>query len=354
MTAIVLDNFIPITEGEGGTAPQGWMATTDSPLADVTSSGSIAAYVGTSQEQPFTNFMKINDVVFLNYDVSETSLGTAGQFLVTGTGGGSLELSSNDISLPTVTGDFVNFTNTTGGLGDAGFSPTDATKTKVVMASSVPVVSGNFSTFSATNGTIGDSSYSPTDASKTKVVMASAAVLANHIACFSDTSGTVNDDVATAINAGNIQAGLSGTAGYVASFPAAAATGSLRLQATANTQDAAIIITNEPSDQTITYVLPKTGLTPVYLPIVPNSATLPASFAMYAKRSSTFGGGGTTAVFVDADMDGDYIVTANILTSANSVSITKVIPGDGDFDVEFSADPGAGTVVQYIAFIQLA
>ena len=52
-------------------------------------------------------------------------------------------------------------------------------------------------------------------------------VTANHIAVFtatSSTASTLGDDPATAINGGNIQAGLSATAGYLASFPSAART----------------------------------------------------------------------------------------------------------------------------------
>jgi len=83
----------------------------------------------------------------------------------------------------------------------------------------LPVTDGDFVVFDGTDGLLKDAGYAPTDDTKTKVVMASAAVIANHIACFSDTAGTVNDDAATAINGGNIQAGLSGTAGKVTSFP---------------------------------------------------------------------------------------------------------------------------------------
>src|SRR5689334_19399367 len=43
--------------------------------------------------------------------------------------------------------------------------------------------------------------------------------IANHLAIYTDIAGSLGEDAATAINGGNIQAGLSGTAGYLASFP---------------------------------------------------------------------------------------------------------------------------------------
>lgn len=104
------------------------------------------------------------------------------------------------------------------------------TETNVVL----PVVSGDFANFSGTGGTIADLGYSPTNAAKTKVVMAGGAVVANHVALFQDTSGTVDDVAATALNNGSYQAGASGTAGTFISYPATATSGSFILAAVAN------------------------------------------------------------------------------------------------------------------------
>ncbi len=123
----------------------------------------------------------------------------------------------------------------------------------------LPVVDGNFCVFSGTSGSIDDRGYLPTNAAKTKVVMANAAVIANHIACFTDTSGTVDDDAATAINAGNIQAGLSGTAGTLASYPSTASRGSLKLVGVANTGNTDTIISNAAMGQASTMSIPDPG-----------------------------------------------------------------------------------------------
>jgi hypothetical protein len=99
----------------------------------------------------------------------------------------------------------------------------------------LPVVSGDFTVFDGTTGSLSDAGYSPSNAAKTKVVMANGASIVSHIATYIDTTGTIAEDAATAINGGNLQAGLSGTAGTVASFPSAATSGALVVAAVTNT-----------------------------------------------------------------------------------------------------------------------
>lgn len=68
--------------------------------------------------------------------------------------------------------------------------------------------------------------------------------IANHIATYTNTSGTLSEDPATAISAGNIQAGLSGTAGTLISFPGTASKGSLIVAGVANTGNTTTTISN--------------------------------------------------------------------------------------------------------------
>lgn len=63
---------------------------------------------------------------------------------------------AGEVVLPVVDNDFTVFDGTTGALKDAGYSPSDATKTKVVMASS-GVTTGIVPQFNDTAGTIGNS-----------------------------------------------------------------------------------------------------------------------------------------------------------------------------------------------------
>lgn len=60
----------------------------------------------------------------------------------------------------------------------------------------LPVVDGDFANFNGTSGQIKDDGFSPTDATKTKVVMANGAVVANNIAIFTDVNGTIDDNLA--------------------------------------------------------------------------------------------------------------------------------------------------------------
>lgn len=84
--------------------------------------------------------------------------------------------------------------------------------------------------------------------------------IANHIATFTDTLGSISEDPATAISGGNIQAGLSGTAGYFAAFPATAARGSLRLAAANNAGNTVTTITNASFGQATTITIPDPGV----------------------------------------------------------------------------------------------
>ena len=124
----------------------------------------------------------------------------------------------------------------------------------------VPVVVGNFAIFQSTSGNLEDLGYLPSDASKTSVVMAGSAVVANHIAKFVDTAGTIDDTAGTAINSGSIQAGLSGTAGTLISYPAVAANGSLILAAVGNAGNFNATISSKSTlGQASVYTIPDPG-----------------------------------------------------------------------------------------------
>lgn len=83
--------------------------------------------------------------------------------------------------------------------------------------------------------------------------------IANHIATYTNTTGGLSEDSATAINGGNIQAGLSGTAGYLTSFPSTALKGSLRLVGAASAGDTVTTITNASMAAARTFTVPDGG-----------------------------------------------------------------------------------------------
>jgi hypothetical protein len=189
---------------------------------------------------------------------------------------------------------------------------------------------------------------------------------ANHIASFTDTVGTLSDDVATAINGGNIQAGLSGTAGYFASFPSTASKGSLRVTAVANTGDTLVTLSNVAHGQATVYSLPDAGnalgrvlvgatatpFTTAHLLKASGTGGLivDAGASVIASTTAAYAGGGTSNAYTATGLTASSIVTASILASTNAVSIAKVVPGVNTLTITFSADPGAATTVSYIAF----
>src|ERR1700761_6188764 len=78
-------------------------------------------------------------------------------------------------------------------------------------AVTLPVVDEDFVVFDGTLGALKDAGFSASDPTKTKVVMAGSAVVINNIAHFVDTAGTIDDTAAAVTNMGNIYAGASGT-----------------------------------------------------------------------------------------------------------------------------------------------
>lgn len=69
------------------------------------------------------------------------------------------------------------------------------------------------------------------------------------------------------------------------------------------------------------------------------------------KRGTTaaYAGGGTSNAFTATGIAATDIVTASLLSRTNAVSISQVVPTADTLTVTFSADPGANTVVNWIA-----
>lgn len=199
----------------------------------------------------------------------------------------------------------------------------------------LPVVSGDFSNFSGTAGAIADLGYSPSNAAKTKVVMANGAVILNHIGTFKDTAGTLGNDAATAINGGNIQAGLSGTAGTLGSFPATAANGQLIIAAVNAGGAFNTTISNGTMGQSTVYTLGDIGASTGGV-VVATSAIRMKSVAQAAVA-----GGAAAQTVTDTFCTTGSMVTASWNDTTNAVTIQKVAAGNGSFVVTSSGDPGS-------------
>ena len=201
--------------------------------------------------------------------------------------------------------------------------------------------------------------------------------IANHIAVYTDVNGTLSEDAATAINGGNVQAGLSGTAGYLASFPSAASKGSFRVTAVANTGDTLTTLSNVAMGQASVVSIPDpvnaaarlligataTPFVSGNFPVASGTgglmvdsglaaANLQNRTNIKADRTANIGGAGAGPIsVVVAGLTAASIVTASIQASSNPVEVQKVTATGTGFDILFSGDPGATCTVNYVAFV---
>lgn len=74
-----------------------------------------------------------------------------------------------------------------------------------------------------------------------------------------------------------------------------------------------------------------------------------ASNNIIAQQSASWGGGSASHAFTLTGITASSIVVGVITTSTNAVSICKIVPTTNTATVTFSADPGAATVLYFIA-----
>ena len=81
----------------------------------------------------------------------------------------------------------------------------------------------------------------------------------DHISVFLNSEGTMTQDAATAINAGNIQAGVNATAGKFIAYPATTTSGHLEIVANNNSGNYTVTVENASHGQTTTLTIPDGG-----------------------------------------------------------------------------------------------
>lgn len=224
----------------------------------------------------------------------------------------------------------------------------------------LPVVNGDFANFNGTSGQIKDAGYSPSSSSKTKVVMANGSVTANHIGTFTDTAGTLGQDAATAINAGNIQAGLSGTAGTLASFPGTAANGSMKMAAVNNAGNHILTLSNISSlgqDTTLTFNDPGASTANVIVSTAGSAQTIAGGLTISTGNlgvsqgnvtAGSSGHAGTITTFPGTASNGTLVIAAVNNTSNHAMTVSNDAPIGQDTTIKIP-DPGAAT-----SFVSLA
>jgi hypothetical protein len=211
------------------------MITTDN-LATITTAGYL------NNQNNLGNPILPTDVFEVLYSFNKaTQSGTFGIFQLTysSSTGYTLVLWGNpgDVLLPVVSGDFAVFNGTTGQIKDAGYSATNAAKTKVVMLNAAPTIN-HVAIFTAADGTIGDGGVLGTAASKaasnaalsTVASTAGSGFTAGHIVTAADAAGTIQDSgvVASAVQlSANIKANRTANIGGGGAGPIAVAVAGL-------------------------------------------------------------------------------------------------------------------------------
>lgn len=160
MSILAINVFNTGLVGEPVSPRRCTIVTTDS-LATITTAGYL------NNENSLGNVIHVNDVFDIIYSYNQaTKSGTFGIFTVSYsvTTGFSLTLWENpgNVLLPVVSGDFAIFNGTTGQIKDAGFLPSNATKTNVVMLSSASTTATHIASFADTTGSVQDSAIATT------------------------------------------------------------------------------------------------------------------------------------------------------------------------------------------------
>ena len=159
-------------------------------------------------------------------------------------------------------------------------------------------------------------------------------VVANHIAQFNGTTGQIYDGSAPAVHGGNIQAGLSGTAGTLASFPATASKGSLLLVGVANTGNTNTTISNAAMGQASVISIPDPAAATA------NFAVAPAALV----NNNLVKASGTAGLVADAGIAAANVMLLNavntmsgsgqiILVKANGTEAGNAVTASGNAGV---------------------
>jgi len=159
----------------------------------------------------------------------------------------------------------------------------------------------------------------------------------NHIAGYTNTSGGLSQDLNPLINNGNIQAGMSGSVGAFTSYPATIGNGSFSFAAANAGGVFNTIISNGVMTQSTLYTIADIGAAFGYIPVTPSPIRVKSVAA------AVVAGGAAAQVITDAFCTSASSVIGNWNTQANSVTVQKIVPGNGSFTVTSSGDPGAST-----------
>lgn len=184
---------------------------------------------------------------------------------------------------------------------------------------------------------------------------------ADYIASFLDAQGTLGVQTGFIHTKADIVADAGN--GYFSTAPAPG-TGFLSLFALDTGSGSTIFINNDLVPENISYIIPNVGANSSgrflaaagaapfidgHFPVAMGTGgrMKDSGAKIIAGTTAVWGGGGTQNNFVIAGMTTAYVGAAVIRTSANLVSIAHAQPNAGILTVDFTADPGANTRVDY-------
>lgn len=184
----------------------------------------------------------------------------------------------------------------------------------------LPTVISDFANFSNTTGQIADKGFSATDPTKTKVVMLNAAPTSGNVAVFTSANGTIGGG------------GALGTAAF---------------KTASNNSDTTVVsITGLTGNGNLPQFVDGSGTigdtnTPV--------STLQIKTFIKANSSGVLASPGAGPITVSVPgCNAGSIVTVTVNSSTNPVYPISILPGSGQFQVTFNADPGSSLDFFYI------
>lgn len=159
--------------------------------------------------------------------------------------------------------------------------------------------------------------------------------VANHLAVYTNATGSLSQDSTIAINGGSLQAGTSGTSGTLISYPSTASKGSLIVSAVANAGNTNVTISNASHGQASTYSIPDGGQTNSNFVISNSAGTQTIATGSLALTSGNFT---ATAGNIQAGSSGSagFFRSFPAAAASGSLTLAAVTNGSGNFSTTIS------------------
>lgn len=191
--------------------------------------------------------------------------------------------------------------------------------------------------------------------------------VANRIAHFTNTTGTLSDDAADVVNDGDMTLGSDGTEGLLTLHPASASSGTLVLKAVDSSADVAVTISNADHGQASVYSIPDGGQSTANFIISENSGTqsIASGNLQVDTGDITAGSDANAGKFVShpASTNSGTLELTAVDSSADSAvtisnadfgqSTTLSIPDPGAATANFLLDDGAANILSWQQFVGL-